>query len=902
MSSTPPRRSVRGGAAAPSGAGAPWSATGAAAPPRQPVAGGGGAAGGSGGRRGGGGGGGGRGSGGGSGSGGGTGGGAPARRRRLIDYPRYGKTGWRRWIPSWKLIFGLFLLGLALLVGVAVWAYASTDIPDPDEFAQSQTTTVLYADGETVMGTFGEANREIVSGEAIPQHVKDAVVAAEDRTFYENAGISPTGMARALWNNLRGNARQGGSTITQQYAERYYFGTTVDDYRGKAREAILAVKLDQSQDKDQILENYLNTIFFGRGAYGVERAAQEYFGVPVSELDVSQAALIAGIIPSPNNWDPRNDPERAEQRWNYVLDGMVQIDRLTQAERDALTFPETIEYVRDDRYAGPRGYLLDMVRREVLDRSPVTEQELETRGYRIVSTIEVPMQESIELAATSVPEDRPANLRVSMVSLDPADGAIKALYGGPDFITQTRNGVTQDIAQAGSTFKPFTLVAYLENGGSLRSRYNGDSGLTIDGFPNPVPNFGQVDFGDTDLLRATAQSVNTVYAQMNVEPGVEEGPARTVDVAVRAGVNENAVDLQPPVPSNVLGTPSVNPLDMAESYNTFAAQGVHNEPFIVRSMEYLDGGTVYQGAGQSNRVFAEDVMADTTFALQQVVERGSGEPAQAIGRPSAGKTGTSNENRSAWYVGYTPQLTTAVALYQVSEDGRSAEPITPFGGYQEITGGTVPVRVWTDHMARALEGTEVIPFPARADIGEPNVPPIVAIPSVVGLPEAEAVAQLRAAGFGAAVTRSTDPSVAEGLVISQSPSGEAEQGSTVTIVVSEGTGLVGVPNVVGQNVEQARATLAAAGFSVAARDVEAEAPPGQVVGQNPGGGQAQPGSTVSIDVSTGPPPPPEPTPPPAEPAPPGQTPAPPTEPVPPPGEGNAGGGASGTLPPGLVRP
>jgi membrane peptidoglycan carboxypeptidase len=811
-------------------------------------------------------------------------------------------------VPSWKLVSGLFLILLAVLVGLAAWAYASTEIPDPDDFALAQTSTVYYADGETVLGTFGEANREIVSGEAIPQHVKDAVVAAEDRTFYENAGISPTGMARALWNNLRGNARQGGSTITQQYAERYYFGTTVDDYRGKIREAILAVKLDQAQDKDQILENYLNTIFLGRGAYGVERAAQEYFGVPVDQLDVSQAALIAGIIPSPNNWDPRNDPERAEQRWNYVLDGMVEIGRLDQAERDGLVFPETIEYVRDDRYAGPRGYLLDMVRREILARSPVSEQELETRGYRIVSTIEVGMQESIEAAAQSLPEDRPENLRVAMVSLDPADGAVKGLYGGPDFLTITRNAATQDIAQAGSTFKPFTLVGYLENGGSLRSRYNGDNLLTIDGFPDPVRNFGGTSFGEVDLVRATEASVNTVYAQMNVEEGVEAGPARTVDVAVRAGVPEDAVDLQPPVPSNVLGTPSVNPIDMAQAFNTFAAQGVRNEWFVVRSMEYLDGGTVYQGAQQSERVFAEDVMADTTFALQQVIasNRGTGAYAQQLGRPAAGKTGTSNNNRSAWFVGYTPQLTTAVAMYQVGEDGVSQETITPFGEFanSEITGGSYPIRLWTAHMTRALEGTEVIPFPERADVGEPNLPPILPVPSVVGLPEAEATAQLRAAGFGVAVQRSTDPAVPEGNVISQSPSGEAEQGSTVTIVVSEGTGLVDVPNVVGQNVQQASATLTAAGFAVATRDVEADAPPGQVVAQSPAGGQAEPGSTVTLDVSSGPAEPepePEPEPSPTQPQPS------PTAPgngggnidPPPGGDETDEGTASGLLPPGL---
>ncbi|GGC01043.1 hypothetical protein GCM10010972_12280 [Cellulomonas carbonis] len=864
----------------------PWSATGAARPaapaaaPTVRPAGGGRGTGGPGRGGSGGGGRGGSGGGGGSrGSGGGAGGTGPGRRR-LIDYPRAGRTGVRRWLPSWKLLSGLFLTLVALVVGAGVVAYAMVEIPEPDDFAQAQTTTVYYADGTTVMGSFGIQDRVIVTGDEIPEHVRAAVVAAEDRTFYENAGISPTGLARALWTNLRGGDRQGGSTITQQYAERYYFGETVTSYTGKAKEALLAIKLDQAQDKDEILENYLNTIYLGRGAYGVETAAQKYFGVSAAELTVSQAALIAGIIPSPSNWDPAENPEKAQERWEYVLDGMVTTGALTQDERDAQVFPETVPPREDDRLAGPGGYLMAMVKKEILEKSPITEEELETRGYRIITTVDRGMQISIETVAAGLPADRAPNLRIGAVTLDPADGGIKALYGGPDYVTVGQNAVTQSIAQAGSTFKPLTLVGYLEEGGSLRSRYDGDSGLKIGDYADTergLPNFGGQDFGEIDVVRATAQSVNTVYAQMNEEIT----PEKTIDVARRAGVPESvAID---PVTSNVLGTASPNPIHMATVFNTLAAQGTRHEPFIVRTVEYLDGGTAYQGGEEGAPVFEPDVMADTTYALTQVVERGSGERAD-IGRPLAGKTGTSNDNKSAWFIGYTPQLTTAVVLFQPSADGTVAEEITPFGDFaqSQITGGSYPAILFQQHMSTIHEGLEVVDFPERADVGEPNKPPLIAVPSVVGLSEAEASSTLQAAGFRVDVARGTSPDVPEGTVISQSPSGEAERGSTVTITVSEGTGEVDVPDVVGLTQQAARSALEGAGFGVGVSEQASDEPAGTVLSQDPSG-QAAEGSTVTIVVSSGPEeeepePEPEPT---------------PTEPPPGEDEGDGGGDAGG---------
>lgn len=783
---------------------------------------------------------------------------------RVIDYPRQNHGGIRRWLPSWRLLLGLFATGVAAVVLVVVVWYGRVQIPTPSDFAEYQTTTVYFADGTTPMGEFAEQNRVIVTEDKIPQHVRDAVVAAEDRTFYENPGINPAGIARAVYLNVTGKDQQGGSSITQQYAERYYHDQTISDIRGKIEEAMLAVKLARVQDKDLILTNYLNTIYFGRDSYGIEAASRAYFNKSVSDLTVSEAALIAGLIPSPNNFDPRISMEQAERRWNYVLDGMVETGALTQTERDAEVFPAVAEFAPSDRYAGPNGYLLDMVRRELLAEG-FTDEDLDQRGYRITTTIDQGLQQMAVDAIATMPADHSPNLKASLVTLQPNTGAILALYGGPDFITQPLNLATQGLTQAGSTFKPFTLVAYLENGGSLKSRYAGTNRIPLEGFSEGVRNYGESNYGQIDVLEATAKSVNAVYAQMNVEVG----PDKTLDAADRAGVcaswarTEESCALfdNQNVPVNVLGTASPHPLDMAQAYNTFASNGKAYEPFIVTKVEYLDGsGVAYENSQSPDQVFAAGIMADTIFALRQPVEApgGTARSASEVGMPVAGKTGSTNENKGAWFIGFTAHMTTAVTLYQEAVDANNVvvqEPITPFGGYRFVTGGTVPLDIWRAFMIPANAGREVIPFPEPVYGGEPNTPPVVAVPNVVGLSESEAVSTLQAAGFAHMVLTAPDPSVPEGVVISQDPAGEAEQGSTVTITVSTGPSDAEIPNVVGQSEADATATLEGAGFEVAVETAEdAVVPAGQVISQNPGGGTAPPGSTVTIVVSSGPPP------------------------------------------------
>lgn len=740
-------------------------------------------------------------------------------RRRIFDYPRRGYTGLHRWLPSWRFVVGGILSFVFLSLGVVVAAYALTDVPAPDDFAEEQASVVYYADGTTELGRYEGPNRNLVDYESLPEHVGQAVVSAEDHTFFENQGISITGMGRAFLNNLKGGDTQGGSTLTQQYVERYYVGETTTSYVGKAKEALLAIKIAQTETKEQILGRYLNTIYFGRNAYGIDAAAQSYFGKPAAELDVSQAAMLAGLIPSPNNWDPAVSPEKAEQRWNYVLDGMVRDGFLAQADRDALTFPTVNPYVRSDRLGGSNGYLLEYVTQELTATGTLTEDMLSRRGLSIVTTIEKPVQDTAvasvaqvrsgELADGAVPD--PA-LKVGVVSIDPTNGAIVSMYGGENYLTDMINRATRGRVQGGSTFKPFTLIAALENGIPLTERYNGRSPQEFGDWK--VNNFGFEDFGDIDLVKATEQSVNTVYAQVNIEVG----PEKTAEVAARAGVT-SPVNTQP---SNVLGSDDVSPLDMASAYATIAAQGVYHKPYMVAQATYPDGDVAYTGETAPTQVFDAGVMADTTYAMTQVVEKGSGKRYIApIGRDIAGKTGTSNENKSAWFVGFTPQIVTSVALSQVGENGKDVVSITPWGkGVDEVTGSTWPSRLWAQYMTPVLQMEKYAtptPFPERANVNadrkptatptteapvetqapvEPEEPATVAVPSIgSGMKIADAQAAITNAGLTVAGERRVASDQPEGTVLGTDPGSGTQlaPGTAVTILVSDGSGYVAPP-------------------------------------------------------------------------------------------------------------
>lgn len=675
---------------------------------------------------------------------------ASGRKRRFFNYPRAGKGKIHRWIPSWRFVLGVFLLGVLSTVGAFMWAYNTIKVPKPSEFALAQSSTVYYADGTTEMGKFAEINRQSVDASTLPDYVGNAVVASEDRSFYSNKGVDPKGIARALVNNLRGGDTQGASTLTQQYVKNYYVDTT-SSYSGKFKQAIMAIKIDREKPKKEILGDYLNTVYYGRGAYGIEAASQAFFHHPAKDMSPSEAALLAGILPSPSAWDPAENPKKAEERWGRVLQFMLDDGYITQAqynEAKQTGMPDVKESQTKQVYAGTNGYLLQMVRAELENKAKISPEQIDTGGFKIVTTINQKDQEAAVNAVHSLPPGASPNLRKALVSIDPKTGGLLALYGGEDYLISQVNTSTDAIAQAGSTFKPFALVAALENGWSLDSGYPATSPMTIEG--HEFQNFKNVSLKWASLTQATEQSLNTPYLQLNQEllnaPDLQDQKGVTAKVANRAGYPENTEGLKTPeqrmLVQNVLGSASPHTIDIATAYSTFASQGIRHDTHIVASLKNPDGTDRYAADTKGHREFDEDVMADTTYALQQVVSGPNGSAdkvAAKMDRPVAAKTGSSSDNKSAQFVGFTPQVVTAVTLYQSGTDG-SEESIEPWGEYEEITGSTYPADIFINYMNVAHEGLEVEKFPAPAELLATRGGTVPQTAKPTGEPEEEATA------------------------------------------------------------------------------------------------------------------------------------------------------------------
>ena len=614
----------------------------------------------------------------------------------------------------------IFLGGFGFIAGSTLFAFAwfTVSIPDPNAYVNSQATIIQYSNGDEI-GRIGTQNRQILPLAQIPINMRNAVLAAEDRKFYSNHAFSVTGIARALINNLKSGSLngEGGSTITQQYAKTAFL-TSSRTIERKIKELVIAMKLENALSKDQIFENYLNTIYFGRGSYGVQTAAQQYFNRDVDQLNLSQTAVIASILRSPGYYDPSLSEEngvRLERRFQYVIDGMLNQGWITQEQADKAKFPTVAPRVTSGSLSGPKGHVISQVQRD-LGRLGFSEEQLLEGGLIIRTTLVEKAQQSAVAAVTKFyPKKAPENLRIGLVAIRPGTGEIVALYGGRDYLERQLNDATQSIALAGSTFKPFALIAALEAGIPLTSMWNGDSPQTFDdlGKPYVVSNYGDEGWGQLDLLTATQHSVNTIFVPLGMKAGMD----KVVDAARRSGIPESVAMI--PTPSVVLGVASPRVIDVANAYATFAAQGVYAKPFLVASVTGPNKGVLYEATPQTQEVFSKEVMADLTYALKSVVNGGTGAAALSLGRPAAGKTGTSQSNASAWFAAYTPQLSAAVALFRDS----ASESLNGIGGLTSVTGGTFPARIWTAFMKGALKGEPVMTFPAPSNIG--GLDPIV---------------------------------------------------------------------------------------------------------------------------------------------------------------------------------
>jgi membrane peptidoglycan carboxypeptidase len=610
------------------------------------------------------------------------------------------KRHWLRWLILIVLVL------IALGIGVFALLLTRTTVPSPNEVVTREATIVYWADGSNEIGRLGESTRRSVDLETVPLTVQQAILSAEDRDFYEHGGISPVGIIRSVWNNVTGGSTQGASTITQQYAKNAFL-TQERSWERKIREALLATKLETLVSKDEILENYLNTIYFGRGADGIEAASIAYFGVPASELTLEQGAVLAAVIKSPSDMAEEDGLARLRGRWEYVLDGMLERGWISERERERATFPEILDVKAKNRLGGQTGFLLSMVETELINLG-FDETEIQRGGLRITSTFDRKAQRGAQTAVRKAgPSSGTDGLRIGLASVRPGTGEIVAIYGGTDFITDQINNATRQFAQAGSTFKPFALTAAAEQGVPLSSLWNGDSPATVNGYT--FNNYGDRSYGPVTLLQATEDSINSAYVEMEEQVGVDS----VADAALRAGVPADTpgMDLDALDLTFVLGTASPSAVTMANSYATFAAQGTRADTYVVSRVMGPNGGLLYEAAPATQSAFDPDVANTVTYALNRVVTHGTGGTARALGRPSAGKTGTTDDNKSAWFVGYTPQLATAVFMAKEDADGTPIS-MAGTGGLTTVTGGSFPAAIWTLFMERALDGQPVEEFPA----------------------------------------------------------------------------------------------------------------------------------------------------------------------------------------------
>ncbi|GAT08916.1 penicillin-binding protein [Mycolicibacterium novocastrense] len=659
--------------------------------------------------------------------------------------PPSGPSGPRRGLPSqvnWTWVRRGALIAAAVFIVLPLitfgMAYMIVDVPKPGDIRTNQVSTILASDGSELAKIVPpEGNRVDVNIDQIPVQARNAVMAAEDRDFYSNPGFSFTGFARAIKNNLFGGDLQGGSTITQQYVKNALVGSERSGVGGlirKAKELVISTKMSGEWSKDQVMQSYLNIIYFGRGSYGIAAASKAYFNKPVEELNVAEGALLAALIQRPSALDPAVNLEGATARWNWVLDGMVEIGALTPEERAAQVFPATVppDLARSqNQTTGPNGLIERQVQKELLELFDINEQTLNTEGLQITTTIDPKAQQAAEEAAAEYLEGQDPDMRTAIVSIDPRTGGVKAYYGGTD-----ANGF--DFAQAGlptgSSFKVFALVAALQQGMGLGTQVD-SSPLEVNGIK--ITNVEGGGCGTCNIAEALKRSLNTSYYRLMLK--LKNGPQDVADAAHQAGIAESFPGVEhtlsedgqggPPNNGIVLGQYQSRVIDMASAYATLAASGVYHKPHFVQKVVNSEGEVLFDASQQDNsgeQRIEKKVADNVTSAMQPIAAYSNGH-ALAGGRPSAAKTGTNqlgdtDSNRDAWMVGYTPSLSTAVWVGTTE----GTKPLENQWG-SPIYGSGLPSDIWKATMDGALEDTDNESFPKPEEIGGyagvPQAPP-----------------------------------------------------------------------------------------------------------------------------------------------------------------------------------
>ncbi|MEU8436935.1 transglycosylase domain-containing protein [Streptomyces sp. NPDC029216] len=648
------------------------------------------------------------------------------------------RTGWRRFLPTWRMVVGGILLLLLLIGGALVAGYLLVDIPPANAAATAQSNVYLYADGSQ-LARDGEVNRVNVPLSQVPRSVQEAVLAAEDRDFYSERAVDPKAMLRAAWNTATGKGTQSGSTITQQYVKNYYLGQEQTINR-KVKEFFIAIKLGREKSKDYILEGYLNTSYFGRNAYGIQAAAQAYYGKDVNRLSTAEGAYLATLLNSPSAFDVVSHPQsrdRAVARWNYVLDGMVKKKWMTPQERTAAAFPEPGKVRPAAGLSGQRGYLVEAVKDYISEHKILDDKTLAEGGYRITTTLDKRRENAFvdavqkQMADKLDPAARPADrvVRAGGVSIDPATGKVVAMYGGVDYTKQYVNNATRHDYQVASTFKPFVFASAVENDSRTQDGrritpntiYNGDNKRRVVGtrIPYAPENEGQQSYGPITVNTATDLSVNTVFAQMVVDVGTE----KVKQTAIGLGIPEDTPNLVVG-PAMALGTMQASVLDMAQAYATLADHG-RRTPYTLVEKITKEGDSLHLPDRTPQQAVTREAADTTTSMLVSVVDNGTGTEALAAGHPAAGKTGTAELDRAAWFAAYTPDLVTVVSVMGQDPDTGTLQSLYGALGEARVGGGGFPARIWAAYTKKALEGAEPVDFDLELQPGAAQLPPPV---------------------------------------------------------------------------------------------------------------------------------------------------------------------------------
>ncbi|MCB5182280.1 transglycosylase domain-containing protein [Streptomyces antimicrobicus] len=679
---------------------------------------------------------------------------AEARRGR-----RPKKTGIRRFFTWRKIVgtfFGMVLLGIAALVGL----YFYVDKPDPNAEATLQSNIYKFADG-SIMTRTGKVNREILPIDKIPMHTQNAFIAAENKSFREDSGIDVKGLGRAALQAVTGGRKSGGSTITQQYVKNYYLNQDQTVTR-KLKELVISLKVDQEMEKPEILAGYMNTSYFGRNAYGVQAAAQAYYGVNADQLTIEQSAYLAALLQAPSQYDWAVASETSKtlvtDRFNYVLNNMVEMGVLDQAKRAGMQFQQPNKPKAAPGMEGQKGYLIEAANAE-MRRQGVSAEQIQAGGWTIELTIDPKKQAALEKAVQDELESkldrkdtkrRPVdqNVQAGATSVDPKTGAIVAMYGGTGQQDHWASNALRTDFQPGSTFKPIVLASALQNKSRTQdgkpitpnALYDGTSGRPVVGSDVPFApqNQDQQDYktGDSPLItvqKATNSSVNSVYAQMivDVKPQNVKKTALALGMKDREGWPEDK-------PAMALGTMSANTVEMAGVYATFDNHGKKVTPTIIKKAEHAYREyTPVQAVGAQ---VIDSSTADTvTKVLTGVVNDGSGSTVRSSAYEAAGKTGTTESNVAAWFTAYTPELVTVVAMFGEEPGTGKQVTLTGTAGGGRAGGSSFPADVWKAYTLAALKGAKTGQFDLDdAEMGEPVLPPsprTTVSPSVTRTPD-----------------------------------------------------------------------------------------------------------------------------------------------------------------------